>query len=222
MTSDGSQSEAYRDGSYHAAVFDDDPFVSSVLAERRARKLARWIRPTDNVFEFGVGTALNLRALKCAARAGCDPGPAAAQRCAEFDIEFVADLEALSGRQFDVVLCHHVLEHVTDPMAVLRQMRPHLKPGGCLVLVVPYEFNRRYRRWWPGEPNRHLFAWNALTLGNLVTEAGFSVNESGIGAYGYEQRLAPLARFGRPLYEAGIWLANRLRPCLEIRLIAIA
>ena len=55
----------------------------------------------------------------------------------------VGDLEPLDlvaefgEAQFDVVLFGDVLEHLRDPLAVLRQARPLLVPGGSVVISVP-------------------------------------------------------------------------------------
>ncbi|MBU6453267.1 MAG: class I SAM-dependent methyltransferase [Cyanobacteria bacterium REEB67] len=50
-----------------------------------------------------------------------------------------ADLtETLSGRQFDVVLCADVLEHLREPVRTLRQAAALLAPGGYLVCSIPH------------------------------------------------------------------------------------
>jgi SAM-dependent methyltransferase len=38
---------------------------------------------------------------------------------------------------FDLVLCNHVLEHVFDDQAAMRELRRVLRPEGCAVLQVP-------------------------------------------------------------------------------------
>jgi SAM-dependent methyltransferase len=211
---------AYRTGRYHARVFSAEPFVQDVLARRRARKLQRLIAPGETVFEYGVGTGLNLRHLPCAERVGYDISDAAAGSCREFGIEHVTDLSQLGRRRFSVVLCHHVLEHVPDPLATLETLGGLVANGGWLILYVPFECTRRYRRYHPDDPNRHLFSWNCLTLGNLVAAAGMTVERVGVRAYGYEQRLARLAKAGMATYRLALWLARLLRPCDEIELVA--
>ena len=99
-------------------------------------------------------------------------------------------------------------------------MQQLLSPGGRLLLFVPFEINRRYRRYVPGDRNHHLFSWNALTCGNLVTAVGLAVEQVSIRPYGYQQRLAMLAKFGMPWYRLALWVAVRLRPCAEIQIVA--
>lgn len=54
-------------------------------------------------------------------------------------IDYVCDLTAIpvpSG-VLDAILCTEVLEHVVDPMAVLKEFSRLLKPGGRLLLTAP-------------------------------------------------------------------------------------
>ena len=43
---------------------------------------------------------------------------------------------------FDVVLCHHVLEHVDDDAAAFRELLRVLRPGGRAVLSTPINWSR--------------------------------------------------------------------------------
>ena len=49
------------------------------------------------------------------------------------------------SRKFPNIIMAHVLEHVEDPVALLRQYGQHLKPGGVMHLAVPNaaSLNRR-------------------------------------------------------------------------------
>jgi SAM-dependent methyltransferase len=43
-----------------------------------------------------------------------------------------------SDNHFDVILCNHVLEHVTDDIQVMKEFYRVLKPGGWAILQVPF------------------------------------------------------------------------------------
>jgi ubiquinone/menaquinone biosynthesis C-methylase UbiE len=51
-----------------------------------------------------------------------------------------ADIHALpfGDENFDLVLCNHVLEHVRDDIAAMKEIRRVLKPGGQAILQVPF------------------------------------------------------------------------------------
>jgi len=50
-----------------------------------------------------------------------------------------ADLTAMpfEDNRFDFVVCLHVLEHVPDDLAAMRELKRILKPGGAALLLVP-------------------------------------------------------------------------------------
>ncbi len=71
----------------------------------------------------------------------------------------------------DVVVSNHVLEHVDCPLEALRLLRPKIQPGGLVVFVVPHQTaSEPYRL---ADINQHLYTWNPMTLGNLLTAAGY-------------------------------------------------
>lgn len=45
---------------------------------------------------------------------------------------------------YDVVICNHVLEHVTDDRVAMREILRVLKPGGWAILQVPVDWARNY------------------------------------------------------------------------------
>jgi len=223
MSRQNKQHEWYRkDGAaqYHKTVFSDDEFVRHVIASNRALKLQPFINDDDEVLEYGVGICLNLRYLSCRHRAGYDVSTYGREACDEAGVEFHNDIEGLEGRLFSKIICHHVLEHVPDPLTSLKQMNNLLTPGGRLVLCVPYEHGRDYLHYYPDDIHRHLYSWNPRSISNILSEAGFNVNDAYIGPYGYEQRLAPLAKYSFAIYRFGLTLIRVVKPFREV--IAIA
>jgi|GEM_PF-272300 len=188
----------------------------------RAEKFQPYIHPTDTVLELGIGLGWNLAELQCARKIGTDLEnhlPEAIQKA----VEFHTSTEAIPSESIDVIICHHVLEHVEKPTEMLAESRRLLKPGGALLLHVPFEKERRYRHFDPADPNHHLYSWNVQTLGNLVTAVGFEITNSGVTPFGYDRFAANLAlklnlgEFGFRMLRK---LALTLKPANEVRLHA--
>ncbi len=194
------------------------------VVRARADLFQPFLQPDHSVLEWGCGFGWNLAGLRCARRTGYDVAVQLESVVRAAGIEFVADPTHLPKDAFDVVICHHALEHVPDPLAVLETLRRVLKAGGTLLLAVPFEKERRYRRFDPQEPNHHLFSWNVQTLGNLLGVAGWDLRSLGLRAYGYDRRAALLAvrfRLGERGFR-GLRAALRiLFPLREVAAVAV-
>lgn len=191
----------------------------------RAAKIQPYVASGTTIFEYGVGQGWNLAGLVCARRLGYDVGAFLADEVRAFGIEFVSESSSLADRSVDVFLCHHTLEHVRNPPEVLTEARRLLVPGGRILLFVPFENEPRYRAFRPSEPNHHLYSWNAQTLGNLVAEMGFFIEEARVSRSNYD-RFAAVWSDRFHLGELGYrWLGRLtswLYPVLEVRVTARA
>lgn len=90
------------------------------------------------------------------------------------------ELQDMEG-QFQVVMFHHVFEHVPDPELALRAAARLLRPGGVIVIRTPVMgtwFWRTYGRdWWELDPPRHLVLQSRRSMEALVARVGLSVAE---------------------------------------------
>jgi 2-polyprenyl-3-methyl-5-hydroxy-6-metoxy-1,4-benzoquinol methylase len=81
--------------------------------------------------------------------------------------------------RFDAVTLSHVIEHVHDPLALLRECGRVLKPGGRVVVVTPNAASLTHRRlgaaWIGLQPPRHLYLFRCATLRRLAARAGLTV-----------------------------------------------
>lgn len=208
---------------YHESRFGIPEASYPWVARMRARKIAPHVRAEDTVVEFGVGHGWNLAALACRERIGFDVGAHVAPILRQHGIAFVERAEELRSGSTDVLICHHVLEHVADPAKTLAEFRRILAPQGRLLLFVPYEIERRFRRYRTDEPNHHLFSWTTQSLGNLVTDSGFAVASARVGEFGYD-RIAAVWSHRLHLGELGFRALRRaahtLRPGREVRIVA--
>ena len=88
-------------------------------------------------------------------------------------VESFADLP---DAQFDLVTCYAVLEHTIDPLQFLQDALRTLKPGGCVVLLVP-NYESWYRmiareQWVWLVPPVHLQYFTPSSLTMAVQRAG--------------------------------------------------
>ncbi len=207
---------------YHEGKRALHPAALAWVMALRAEKFQHHIRASDVVFELGVGSGWNLGRLRCARRIGCDTADFLAERVTALGIEFVADIAKVPEALADVVICHQTLEHLLQPAEALGQMMRVLKPDGKLILHVPWERERRYAKFFPDEPNHHLYNWNAQNIGKLVTVLGYQIESIDTRRYGYDRFAANLAvrwhageKGFRLVRAVMIWL----RPLLEVELI---
>lgn len=226
MTGPTSAHHTYRGAAgqqYHEGKRALDPGVLDWVVRARAARFQPQIKPTEAVLELGVGAGWNLRGLQCRRRVGVDVECFLAPGWEAMGIEFSHGTQEFADGTFDVILCHHALEHVDNPAETLVALRRVLRRGGRLLLAVPYEFERRYRVFNPTEPNHHLFSWNVQSMGNLLTVSGWNMESIGIGRYGYDRFAANLARRTH-LGERGFWLLRHVlqtvKPCREIVAVA--
>jgi len=87
-------------------------------------------------------------------------------------------LEDLIGEKYDVVMFHHSLEHIEDPLAALRVAAELMAAGGsCLVRmpVVAYAWEKYRTNWVELDPPRHLWLPTEKAMRILVESAALRV-----------------------------------------------
>lgn len=208
---------------YHGTKRSIPPSALPWVHRVRTRMFQPHVGPDSVVLEWGCGAGWNLAGLRCARRVGHDITPDLAGTIRSLGVEFVLDPSTLPTGSFDVVICHHVLEHLPAPLAALEGFHRLLRPGGRLLLAVPFEKERRYRRFDPAEPNHHLYSWNVQTLGNLLKLSGWECRSLGLRDYGYERiaaRWATRLRLGEPGFALIRRLVHGIEPIEEIAVVA--
>jgi len=87
------------------------------------------------------------------------------------------ELQPGTAGSFDAITLSHVIEHVHDPIDMLRRCRELLRPGGYLWLETPNTESLGYSRYgasWRGlETPRHLVLFNFASLCCSLERAGF-------------------------------------------------
>jgi SAM-dependent methyltransferase len=134
-----------------------------------------------DMLEIGAGTGLLVReAVKLGLEAvGVEPS-AWLVECGRdsIGVELIQGVyphSSLAGRRFDLVFVVDVIEHVADPLRLLRDCRSALKPGGILAVVTPDISSMAAKllpkRWWHFRV-AHVCFFDRRSLGRAAANAG--------------------------------------------------
>jgi SAM-dependent methyltransferase len=91
------------------------------------------------VLDAGCGMQTAAGLPTAAYVVGIDISQAALDRHHGLDERIVGDIERypFESGEFDLVVCHDVLEHLDDPVAALRNLARAVKPGGEIDIQMP-------------------------------------------------------------------------------------
>ena len=80
---------------------------------------------------------------------------------------------------FDVVVLNHTLEHLKDPLSVLKKIKTFTKKGGYVYIDVPnfgsMDAQIKKAKWWQLLPDEHLYHFTPSTIGKMLEKAGFEI-----------------------------------------------
>ena len=135
--------------------------------------------PARRYLEIGVGQGLLYRHFAAAgwSTAGVDPGDWAASLPGM--VRSIDDIDV--GRRFDLIAAMDVLEHVRDPVAMVRRLRELAAPGARLFMAFPNRASLRARvgkgRWRMVRPLGHLHFFSPRSARLMLKEAGWDVEQ---------------------------------------------
>lgn len=161
------------------------------LAERRARWFDHQLAVAETLgtdirrmLDVGAsrGTALRAGLRRGWSVEGLEPDRTAAEAVARslgVPVHVGSAPEGLRGLgEYDLVLLTHVLEHVLDPVALVREIARHVRPGGLLMVRTPNasspmaRFGRQNWAWFC--PPIHLWYFENATLDHLAASEQFA------------------------------------------------
>lgn len=173
------------------------------------------------ILEVGssVGTLLSLFKNAGWEVLGIEPSSFAAQQAVKRGIptkESTFEGTTLKGENFDVAVFNHVLEHVENPVKVLKKTFKVLKKGGVVLVDVP-NFGGLNSRVWGSKwgylyPSEHKWHFTKESLSCLMTRSGFEIihweTRSGVWDYGdpWREILQSLAGFKRRFFKNLLFL----------------
>lgn len=175
--------------------------------------LNEYLGEGQNVLDIGCGFGTLLYIMKKEKKAnvfGVELGNLDIKAAKEFyglDV-FRGSLETFAAKEenwgkFNIVIMHHTLEHLPEPVASLEQIKKLLKPEGILYIGVPNLMNIKKR------PEiffqrAHPFSYSPHSLKLMLAKAGFEIIKFNKNA-GYPGGMEMAAKIGgRSMENAGL------------------
>lgn len=173
------------------ATYQSDPFYYGYV---RQEILDLVPLTAKRILDIGCGAGRLGEVLKVRQRAhvtGVEAIPAAAaQAKMRLDVLYEGDIESLSLTEvepFDAIVCADVLEHLKNPLAVLRHLRNTLSPEGHLIVSLPNVRHHSVVRGlleghWTYEPaglldETHLRFFTRREIEKMLFRAGYQIEQ---------------------------------------------
>jgi len=166
------------------------------------------VNPELRILDLGCGGGHLLSILRRAGferLAGVDP-------LLPNDIWLFPDLQLrkatldMMSEQFDIIMLHHVLEHLASPLETLQQCAQRLRPGGKIVLRFPTVDSNAWEQyrtnWVQLDAPRHLLLHSRRSVTTVAERAGLEVRKWWCDSTAFQFWGSELYQKGVPLFDA--------------------
>lgn len=148
-------------------------FIKGIALKKKV-SLINELQPNKGILlDIGAGTGDFLSVAKENGwqAIGIEPSNKARNIALSKNARFIEDTSQLEDNTIDVVTMWHVLEHVPDVNAQIKELKRLLKPAGTIVIAVP-NFNsfdaKHYQEFWAAyDVPRHLWHFSRLSIEKL-------------------------------------------------------
>jgi 2-polyprenyl-3-methyl-5-hydroxy-6-metoxy-1,4-benzoquinol methylase len=198
----GEYRKEYVHQSYYCQEEMDKFFQENLReASQRLDRIRRQLDPQDEVLEIGCASGYFLSTVapwvKSAAGTEWDANNEQYAKAKGFDVRRNIDEFAHS---FDKIFLFHVLEHILDPVAFLKGLRPFLKENGVVYVEVPNRDDVLLKTYHLKSfcdfyyQTAHLWYFNRISLEYVCRQAGFSIHMEPLQRYDFSNHIHWMTR----------------------------
>jgi SAM-dependent methyltransferase len=181
-------------------IFFNPFYISRRLLAEAVSRFAPHV--SGRVLDVGCGTKPYRDLFKTSQYVGLEVANPNVHAEASVDHTYDGETFPFLEREFDSVLSFQVLEHVRSPAGFVSEIRRVLKPGGLLLLTVPFVWEEHEI---PNDRTR----FTSYGLKELLSQSGFEViryEKINPGIQGLMQVL--IAQICTPFLSRGKWIRN--------------
>jgi len=145
-----------------------------------------WV-PDGKILDIGCGNGEYLLRMKSIGWqcTGVEFNDKAVSISRSHDLDiFQGDLAAANfdDASFDFVTAHHLIEHVPDPHALMKEIARIIRPGGSMLIRTPNSesLGRQFfgRHWYANDVPRHLYLYSESNLKLLAEKYGLECSRT--------------------------------------------
>ena len=175
----------------------------------------------SRILDVGCGSGLRLYALREAGfvnTLGVDPFIAG-------DITYENGLQVLKRTihdiegTWDIIMCHHSLEHIPDQIGTLRAISERLGPRGTCLIRIPtvssYAWEHYRENWYQIDAPRHCCLHSVQSMEMLASQAGLLIRNITYDSTVDQFRGSELCKKGVPLVQGGAFPRGQIRAWKE-------
>ena len=148
-------------------------FVKNIALKRKLTLINELQSSKGLLLDIGTGTGDFLSQAKQNGWQiiGVEPNEKARNIALQKGVTYIGHTSELEDHSVDVVTMWHVLEHVPDVNAQIKELKRLLKPAGTIVIAVPnfnsYDANYYGKFWAAYDVPRHLWHFSRLSIEKL-------------------------------------------------------
>jgi SAM-dependent methyltransferase len=201
-------------------LYGENAFLGQVLSlGYKIPDFTQWMKElhaglNDAILDVGCGDGMLLNRLYRMGftnLTGIDPYASQEKDLGAVKI-FKKPIEELTGK-FDVIMMHHVLEHIADPIGALKKAHSLLNENRSLLVRIPVMGNygwKKYGGFWAGlDAPRHLFIPSEKGMRILAEAAGFELTKIEYDTVDYLIWCSEQYKNGMSLYAPGSHMMDK-------------
>ncbi len=185
-----------------------DRWINSILANPALSSLSQiQLAPETRILDLGCGRGALLKSLQRLGFThleGADPFNAD-------DLSYPgglkihkAELCDLAGK-WDLIMLHHVFEHLAAPLKTLHDIYARLTPSGTCLIRIPLVSSQAWQDygvdWGQLDAPRHFFLHTPESIRRLAATAGFTIREIVYDSNSFQFWSSELYRTDTPLQQ---------------------
>lgn len=169
---------------YHRdKTYEENESLFSNIFEKRYNISKRFIETPGKILDIGTSTGVMLDIFKKHGWETWGVEPSESGRIAKSKGHNIKrgffEKVDLPNNYFDIIIMNHTLEHLDNPVGILRKMKTLLKDSGIVYIDVPNAggiASRLMGKRWPYRlPFEHKQQFTRTSLSKVFNEAGFRV-----------------------------------------------